>query len=313
MYSLPKVFRIPAEKSPTSVFSITTFEKVINHPIYLFLLTGGSRGRYRSKNTVSDFEYITKATIDFIAEIFDKDALNKFISNFGLKDKLSLVPVHPYSFIEKDKKDFIFKVNSAGTSRMSLLSAIAICEYFNIDLELGVSQKERVRRTASSDLHRLSCMATFNGSVDPLKSYIVYDDHIKTGSTVSNLAGHIYQQGAKVLYYGCISNNPSEYFFPQRPETKKMLLEMYSYEAINSFFKTNFNYSASELTNEEALLLLRLEREYGEYLVDEILSYLQSPDEPYFKKPEGWENPPEKIEAFSLEKIGVSGRFIVTP
>jgi len=307
--------RIPKEDLSENIYAITTFDEFLKDETYLFLRTHDAEGHYPFDKARSAFSNIAQATIDFLGRTLTPDRMNKLnvYWNENFDESTYIVPVHSYSFEQKIGTDYIFRLTGSGSNLMSILSTIAFQELAGIKIDFGFQQQDKFTRNASGDLHRLAFPVGFDGEVKKDKSYVVFDDHIKTGSTVANLAGYIHAAGGPVKGFMALSLNPIVQAFSQRQSTWEKLLTHPNFINTNEFWQNNFGFSLDCLTDPEALLLLDLLDRYKENLPAQLREYQRNPDPPFYPKPEWWEEKVNEPQICSLSNMGLEGRLIVLP
>ena len=65
--------------------------------------------------------------------------------------------------------------------------------------DYDIRQSNYVGHTGANGWLRLATPATFAGSVEEGKDYLLIDDHVGFGGTLANLRGHIETQGGRVI------------------------------------------------------------------------------------------------------------------
>lgn len=311
-----RVERIPQLFQPDYFYTIANFEEFLKDETYLFLRTHDAEGHYKFNESLSKFENISQATVSFLSRVLTFQRIQDFradlLNSFNDPD-IIIAPVHAYNYLGTEKKDFVFRLTSNGSNLMSLLSSLVFQEIANLKVDFGFNQGNKPTRNASSDLHRMSFPVSFKGAAIKNGSYIVFDDHVKTGSTIASLAGHIYKSGGCVKGYAALSKNPVVLSFKQRLETQHKLKSHPAYNGVASQWKNTFGYEIEELTDPETIVVYNLLEEHGGNLLNALNKYRSNPDGPFYPKPQWWAEKIDRPQVISLSDLGINGRLVVFP
>lgn len=309
-----EIARIPRENVSSNLYTITSFDEFLKDKTYLFLRTHDAEGHYAFDKSKTAFANIVQATAEFLGRTLTDQRMESLKHYW--KDHFSpetlVAPVHSYNYEGAVGNDFVFRLTDSGSNLMSILSCIVFFKKAGINIDFGFQQKDKFTRNASGEIHRLSFPVRFSGKVEG-GSYVVFDDHIKSGSTVANLAGHINEAGAQVKGFMALSVNPILKSFKLTDATWQTLLTHPYFINTNEFWKNNFGYSLDCLTDPEANMLLELLDSHKENLPARLRDYQRNPDSPFYPKPEWWQEKINEPQVCSLSDLGVDARLIVLP
>lgn len=121
-----------------------------------------------------------------------------------------------------------------------------------------IRQSNYVGHTGADGWLRLATPATFAGSIEPDKDYLLVDDHVGFGGTLANLRGHIETQGGRVIGMTTLTETSGGHKIAPRPETASVLDRKHGQE-LDQFWNGVFGYSTGCLTDIEAGYLSRVE------------------------------------------------------
>lgn len=150
----------------------------------------------------------------------------------------------------------VHAVETAGMNAIPRVLARHLALQFDLPLESGIVQLNRVTHTKADGYHRLAFPAVFDG---PLKAadYVLVDDFVGQGGTLANLRGHVEIQNGRVL--GAISLAGKRHRSAQlRPDpgTLQKLWEKHGDE-LEKWWISTFGYGLDRLTESEASYLYR--------------------------------------------------------
>ena len=124
--------------------------------------------------------------------------------------------------------------------------------------DYDLRQSNYVGHTGANGWLRLATPATFTGSVERGKDYLVIDDHVGLGGTLANLRGYIETQGGRIIGMTTLTETAGGHKIAPRPETLSVLEGKHGQE-LNQFWHEVFGYPTACLTDIEAGYLSRVE------------------------------------------------------
>jgi hypothetical protein len=86
-----------------------------------------------------------------------------------------------------------------GVNAIPEVMADILSKMLGVDKEQSVVQANVVNHTGAGGFARMARQAVFAGEIVPGKKYLIIDDFIGQGGTITNLRGHILQQGGVVI------------------------------------------------------------------------------------------------------------------
>ncbi len=124
--------------------------------------------------------------------------------------------------------------------------------------DYDLRQSNYVGHTGADGWLRLATPATFTGTVEQEKDYLLIDDHVGLGGTLANLRGYIETQGGHVIGMTTLTETAGGHKIAPRPKTLSVLEGKHGQE-LNEFWKGVFGYSTACLTDIETGYLSRVE------------------------------------------------------
>jgi len=119
-----------------------------------------------------------------------------------------------------------------------------------------IVQTNKVGHTRARTFQRIVTPAAFAGHVEPGANYVLVDDHVGIGGTLTNLRGHVEIGGGTVIAMTALTESRDGRRISLRPETLAMLRERHG-QALDSFWRSQFGYGLDSLTEAEAQNLCR--------------------------------------------------------
>lgn len=140
---------------------------------------------------------------------------------------------------------------AAGNNKIPLATAEVLGDRLGLEVEYNIVQAEKVGRTNKGADHRLAMNPTFDGAVEPGRPYVLVDDTLSMGGTISSLRGYIENRGGQVLGAAVMTAHPGAVDLAVKP---KMLadIERKHGQAMNNYWKEEFGYGIEQLTQGEA-------------------------------------------------------------
>lgn len=140
---------------------------------------------------------------------------------------------------------------STGNNKIPLAVAEVLGEQLGLEVEYNIVQAEKVARTNKGADHRLAMNAVFDGEVEPGQPYVLVDDTLSMGGTISSLRGYIENRGGQVLGAAVMTAHPGALDLAVKP---KMLadIERKHGQAMNAYWQEEFGHGIDQLTQGEA-------------------------------------------------------------
>lgn len=145
----------------------------------------------------------------------------------------------------------VMAVEDTGTNRIPLAMAEVIADRLGLDIELGITQYEKVSRTGAGSDHRLAFNPTFEGNVEPGQKYLILDDTLTMGGTISSLRGYIENRGGNVVAAAVMTAHAGALNLPVKPGMLDAIAAKHG-PAMDTFWKETFGYGIDQLTQGEA-------------------------------------------------------------
>jgi len=155
-----------------------------------------------------------------------------------------------YNIVQAEK---VGRTNKGADHRLAMNPTLAevLGDRLGLEVEYNIVQAEKVGRTNKGADHRLAMNPTFDGAVEPGRPYVLVDDTLSMGGTISSLRGYIENRGGQVLGAAVMTAHPGAVDLAVKP---KMLadIERKHGHAMNNYWKEEFGYGIEQLTQGEA-------------------------------------------------------------
>lgn len=145
----------------------------------------------------------------------------------------------------------VLAAEESGRNKIPLAMACVIAERLGLDVEMGVVQRERVKRTGAGSDHRLAFTPTFDGAIAPGKEYLLLDDTLTMGGTIASLRGYVVNRGGDVLGAAVMTAHEGALDLPVKPGMLAAIASKHG-QAMNDYWKETFGYGIEYLTQGEA-------------------------------------------------------------
>lgn len=181
------------------------------------------------------------ASVGLILELMDEAAVER-LRRYAARSPV-IVPVHGIE----------------GVSANTIPAVLAVCLSDRLDFELStdIVQTSKAAHTGSSGWWWLRSSALFGGEVTAGRCYILVDDFIGMGGTFANLRGYIEACGGAVVHVQALTGKPHSAKLALQASTLQALRSKHG--DIETWWVAQFGYGFGELTESEALYLLRIE------------------------------------------------------
>ena len=130
-----------------------------------------------------------------------------------------------------------------------------IAQQFDLHLEIGTVQINRVTHTRADGYHRLAFPAVFDGVLKPA-DYLLIDDFVGQGGTLANLRGHVESQGGRVIGALSLAGQHRSAQLRLNQQTLQKLREKHG-QQLEEWWVSTFGYGLDRLTESEASYLFR--------------------------------------------------------
>jgi len=141
-------------------------------------------------------------------------------------------------------------VEGMSDNQIPVMMAAVIADNLGLEVDGGIKQTERVKRTKAGANHRLAFNPSFQGNVVRGAKYLIVDDNMLMGGTIASLRGYIENRGGKVLGAFVMSGRGAMRL-PATPEMIKSIFEKHG-PAMDEYWKAEFGYGIDQLTQSEA-------------------------------------------------------------
>lgn len=145
----------------------------------------------------------------------------------------------------------VMAVEASGNNKIPLAIAEVLADRLGLEVETGIVQVDKVNRTDSGADHRLAFNPTFDGSVQEGEKYLIVDDTLTMGGTLSSLRGFIENRGGDVVAASVMTAHVGAVDMAVKPKMLNAIAEKHG-SAMDTFWKENFGYGIDKLTQGEA-------------------------------------------------------------
>lgn len=149
----------------------------------------------------------------------------------------------------------VHAVEYAGMNAIPRVMARQLAQQFDLVLESGIVQINRVTHTRADGYHRLAFPAVFDGAL-MIADYLLIDDFVGQGGTLANLRGHVESQGGKVVGAISLAGQRRSAQLRLNGETLQKLRGKHG-EQLEEWWHSAFGYGLDRLTESEAAYLCR--------------------------------------------------------
>lgn len=182
----------------------------------------------------------TQAAMRLVTDLVTPDVVGKVRSALGGRQP-TIVPV--------------LAIESAGHNKIPMVAAQRLGAALGLDVDEGIFQSVKAKRTALTGLDRIFQQPEFDGAVQAGMEYLLVDDTLTQGGTMAALASHIRQHGGKVVGSFALTGKQYSATLKLSPETLKILRERYG--DIESEFRAATGRGFDALTESEGRYLAK--------------------------------------------------------
>lgn len=223
---MPPPLRRPWSQADGDVLIAARESAVKKHPRYAAAKAGG--GMAAAWDLASDF-----------MSAADQQALAEQV-----RQRPVVLPVHA--------------IESEGVNQIPSAMAAWLARRYGLAWHTGVVQINRVAHTGSSGWHRLANQARFDGEVQAGATYLLVDDFVGQGGTLSNLRGYLLSRGATVAGMVALTGNPRSSKIALSSQTLEALRSKHGDE-LEAWWNNELGFDFARLTQSEAEYLLRVD------------------------------------------------------
>ncbi|MCG7853695.1 MAG: strawberry notch family protein, partial [Methanosarcinaceae archaeon] len=127
----------------------------------------------------------------------------------------------------------------AGKNKIPIAFAEAISAETGLEVDTEIVQTNVTGHTAKKGLQRLLARAIFDGKVEPGRDYIILDDVITQGGTISELKQYIEANGGIVVEVTALACAQFSSIVAINPETVQKLISKYGRTELENILKEN--------------------------------------------------------------------------
>ena len=187
----------------------------------------------------------------------DRDAARKLVAHFINRDAVRLFGRR------QSRARLLVAGRISDANQIPIAFAEAVSGITGCPLDMGVSKVNQAKHTGKGSMWRLLDRPRLEGRVRTGASYILLDDVITQGGTISELRQHVMRQGCRVVGVAALAHATSRNFgdgvhIAQRPETRMALVGKFKEGELREVLADAGVYGGnlSALTESEALTLM---------------------------------------------------------
>lgn len=182
-----------------------------------------------------------EAALRLVHDLIDVEQLRALRNLIG-NDQVTLVPVHAEESVSRNK--------------IPRAMADYIGVVLDADVDTDIVQSSYAGRTAQDGFGRLSIQPAFDGAVELGRKYIVLDDTLTQGGTLTNLRGFIESNGGEVVAATTLTGKQYSAKLRLSDENLNKLRDAYDDTGLETWWQDEFGYGFDKLTESEARYLL---------------------------------------------------------
>jgi len=143
-----------------------------------------------------------------------------------------------------------------GINRIPTVLAEALAERLDLWAEPNIVQINRVGHTGASGWHRLAFPPLFDGQVEAGEHYVLVDDFVGQGGTLTNLKGFIESRGGVAVLAVTLTGKPYSAKLVPSSETLRALRNRHG-PALENWWLETSGFDFDRLTESESRYLAR--------------------------------------------------------
>ncbi|TXT25360.1 MAG: hypothetical protein FD134_1068 [Gallionellaceae bacterium] len=143
-----------------------------------------------------------------------------------------------------------------GVNAIPEVFADELAKRLGWEVDGGVVQMNVVSHTGADGFSRLARQPEFDGAIQPGAEYVMVDDFVGMGGTLTNLRGHIEANGGKVQAAVALTGKPHSAKLRLEQSTLDKLRNRHGAE-LEHWWQERFGHAFDALTESEARYLIR--------------------------------------------------------
>ena len=145
----------------------------------------------------------------------------------------------------------VISFEANGRNWIPLAFAEVLAGRLDLDVEVGIAQREKIKRTGTGSDYRLAFNPRFIGNVKEGQSYLIVDDTLTMGGTIASLRGYIENRGGHVVGAAVMSAHKGALDLAVKPKLLSAIGEKHG-PNMNQYWQETFGYGIDQLTQGEA-------------------------------------------------------------
>jgi len=175
-----------------------------------------------------------------------------------VSDTLSSVVVNELARVFCGRRPILVSahaIEGAGVNAIPEVLADVLAQQLDWRIDSGIVQTNIVAHTGANGFSRLARQAMFDGPVVAGDEYILVDDFVGQGGTLTNMRAHILSSGGTVIGATVLTGKPYSAYLQLRADTLEKLRLKHG-KALEIWWKQRFGFGFDCLTESEARYLL---------------------------------------------------------
>ena len=177
------------------------------------------------------------AAVALVDDYLNDGALNEIGKLLAPHENVRLLPVHA--------------VEMSGRNKLPAAYAAWLEQAFELPIEYGIVQADKVGRTGADGFERLVKSVRFDGEVVAGQKYLLIDDAVTQGGTIADLRGYIESSGGIVVGVTALMGKPHSARLAITKPTLGQLRKSLGRD-FEAWWQEQFGYDFSKLTESEA-------------------------------------------------------------
>lgn len=149
-------------------------------------------------------------------------------------------------------------IEDQDINRIPAAFAEFLSDRLGLDVATDIIQANVVSHTGATGWRRMASPPIFDGPIEPGRLYLMVDDFVGQGGTLTNLRGFLSAGGGIVAGAVTLTGKGYSARITLDPATLQRLRQKHGSE-LESWWQENFGYGLDRLTESEARYLLRAE------------------------------------------------------
>lgn len=145
----------------------------------------------------------------------------------------------------------VISSEAGGNNWIPLAFAEVLADRLEFDVEVGITQREKIKRTGTGADYRLAFNPSFVGNVKEGRPYLIVDDTLTMGGTIASLRGYVENRGGHVIGASVMTAHEGALGLAVKPKMLSAIEQKHGH-TMNQYWQETFGYGIDQLTQGEA-------------------------------------------------------------